>query len=223
LQIRDLLFLTAIIAILVAWSTDHNELSRTLELERQKKVVPRWQDSQVLGPPNTPRYGDIQTAWASATPDGMKEWLDLEFETFVTPKTIQIFETYNPGAVYKVSVFDWSGREVPVWQGTDPLSNTTKAGVAKIPVTKWFRSNRVKIYIDSPKVKGWNEIDAVAMVDMMGKKHWASRVTSSSSYGTNASGLMIPTTLRTFSIPTTTQLNPTPPNSSPPNARSTRY
>jgi hypothetical protein len=36
-----------------------------------------WASAQATGPPNTPGFGDIQSAWASATPDATDEWLEL--------------------------------------------------------------------------------------------------------------------------------------------------
>ncbi|NQT13820.1 MAG: hypothetical protein HQ582_13790 [Planctomycetes bacterium] len=58
---------------------------------------------QATGPPDTPRAGDIRTAWASASPDGQKEWLLLDYAKVVRPTAVAVHETYNPGAVYQVS------------------------------------------------------------------------------------------------------------------------
>ncbi|HEX5243530.1 MAG TPA: hypothetical protein VFW23_09750, partial [Tepidisphaeraceae bacterium] len=39
-----------------------------------------WGPEQATGKPDTwPRSGDIQTAWASKTPDGQPEWLELGY------------------------------------------------------------------------------------------------------------------------------------------------
>src|SRR4051812_16997111 len=38
-----------------------------------------WGPEQVTGEPDTPAAGDQTTAWASATPDGADEWLELEY------------------------------------------------------------------------------------------------------------------------------------------------
>ena len=41
------------------------------------------------------------------------------YENAVMPKTLAIHETYNPGAVDKVTVFDADGEEVIAWEGED--------------------------------------------------------------------------------------------------------
>ena len=46
-------------------------------------------------------------------------------------------------------------------------------GLSEIPIRTDFKTNRVKIYLDSPSVPGWNEIDAVGLRDKAKKTHWA--------------------------------------------------
>lgn len=146
---------------------------------------PRWDTVQATGPPDTPGSGDITTAWASSSPDGMREWLVLDYDRPVIPKTIEIHETYNPGAVDRVTIFRDDGTEVTVWRGVDPTLTSASRGISKIPINVDFAVQRVKIYINSPAVPGWNEIDAVGIVDTSGKKHWAEKAYASSSFGLN--------------------------------------
>ena len=76
-----------------------------------------WAPGQATGPPNTGEAGDFPTAWASATPDGQDEWLDLRYASPIRATTITVCETYNPGALEAVSVFKPGGEEVKVWTG----------------------------------------------------------------------------------------------------------
>src|SRR5688572_12697187 len=62
-----------------------------------------WGPEQALGEPDTPGAGDITTAWASATPDEQKEWLICEYEKPVHAIFLRVHETYNPGALTKVT------------------------------------------------------------------------------------------------------------------------
>jgi hypothetical protein len=55
--------------------------------------------------------------------------------------------------------------------------------VSKFRLSNAGSTTQIKIYLDSPAVPGWNEIDAVALVDAQGKRHWARRAAASSSYG----------------------------------------
>ncbi len=176
-RLTTLLWMVVVISILFAWRRD-----RQLLIEQFRNREANWGTDQVIGEPDTPGYGDIPTAWASATQDGQKEWLVLKYDKRVTPKHILIHESYNPGAVYQVGAFDRLGIEHVVWKGIDPTPQGSNRGVSKIPIPAKFKTNRIKVYINSPMVPGWNEIDAVGLVDTWGGKQWASDATASSSY-----------------------------------------
>jgi hypothetical protein len=142
-----------------------------------------WGPEQVTGPPDTwPQAGDLGTAWASLTEDGQDEWLLLEYADPVLPNAVLIYETFNPGAVRRVTVFTLEGEEVEVWKGKDPTPIGRPNGLSVIPFRVKFKTNRVKIYIASKEVTGWNEIDAVGLRDTSGKVHWATAAEASSTY-----------------------------------------
>ena len=141
-----------------------------------------WGPEQATGEPNTLMAGDLQTVWASATPDSQPEWLLLEYGDAVQPKAVVIHETFNPGAVNKVSVFDADGDEHVAWTGRDPTPRTSPKGISVIPVKVKFKTKRVKVYIDYPSVAGWNEIDAVGLRDADGKTHWAAKAEASTTF-----------------------------------------
>jgi hypothetical protein len=141
-----------------------------------------WGPEQATGPPNTHQAGDIQTAWASRTPDDQDEWLLLEYAEPVVAEAVLVFETFNPGALNKVSVFKLDGEQVEVWKGKDPTPVNSGMGTSTIPFRVPFKTNRVKIYLDSKNVPGWNEIDAVGLRDTAGKTHWAVAADASSTY-----------------------------------------
>jgi len=145
--------------------------------------VPNWSILQAVGPPDTPGAGDIVTAWASATTDSQKEWLILEYEKPVIATQIDVHESYNPGALERVSIFNDAGEEVTVWQGADPTAPGSLRGVSSVPVSVNFKTSRVKIYLDSPRVPGWNEIDTVGLEDNAGNTFWPINASASSSYG----------------------------------------
>ena len=63
-----------------------------------------------------------------------------------------------------------------------PTPAGTDKGISIIPVHPDFDLTRIRIYLDSPKVPGWNEIDAVGLLDTTGTTHWADSATASSSY-----------------------------------------
>jgi hypothetical protein len=160
------------------------------DLTAQPKPAPRaWGPEQATGPPDTPGAGDIQTAWASLTQDDQDEWLLLEYAEPVVPEAVLVHETYNPGALYRVTLFKLTGEEVEVWKGKDPTPVNSGRGVSEVKFRIRFKTNRVKIYLASKDVPGWNEIDAVGLRDTTGKTHWAARAEASSTYAQLAGGM----------------------------------
>lgn len=141
-----------------------------------------WGPEQATGPPDTPGAGDIQTAWAALKPNGQKDWLMLEYAQPVVPGAVLVHETFNPGALYRVTAFKLDGEEVEVWRGKDPTPPGSGRGVSEIPLKINFKTNRVRLWIDSGAVPGWNEIDAVGLRDAAGNTHWATRADASTTY-----------------------------------------
>jgi WD40 repeat protein len=145
-----------------------------------------WGPEQVTGSPDS-GSGDQQTAWASATEDGQQEWLVLEYADSIAPVEVQIYENFNPGAVVKVTAFDNPESETILWDAeSKPV--VQNFGVLAVPVKTDKKLKRIKIYIDSPKVAGWNEIDAVGLVDAEGKINWAIAAAASSTYASRNGG-----------------------------------
>src|SRR5688572_24719696 len=92
-----------------------------------------WGPEQATGAPNTAVAGDHETAWASATPDGQDEWLLLDYGDPVKQvNAVLVHETYNPGAVNRITAVDDGGRETELWKGVDPTSRFSEKGVSEI-------------------------------------------------------------------------------------------
>ncbi|MFN4258505.1 MAG: hypothetical protein ACK4RK_04360 [Gemmataceae bacterium] len=144
-----------------------------------------WGPEQATGKPDTTASGDFGTAWASLTPDTRDEWLMLEYDQPVMPQSIKVYETWNPGAILKVTAYRLDGREVEVWYGEDPTSTSKDMGMSELKLKADFPTNRIMLHLDSREVRGWNEIDAVALVDRSGKEQWA---TSAEASSTSADG-----------------------------------
>lgn len=174
-----------------------------------------WFPVQATGAPDTPAPGDQITAWASATTDGQPEWLLLKYKKPVEAVAVHVYETYNPGALTKVTVFDPDGKEITAWEGTDPTDRSKQMGVSKIPLDVDFPIDKVKLYLDSPSVQGWNEIDAVGLMDEKEEMHWAADAEASSIFGDRAS---MQRAMRSPRRQSTPPLPPIPPVEIPKNA-----
>jgi hypothetical protein len=181
-RISTILLLTAILALVLAWRRDHNRLAAQLYKIHNPSAA--WGVNQVTGPPNTTGLGDIATAWASATPDDSPEWLELEYDKSVVPTAILVYETYNPGAVVRVTHVPYWGREKTLWEGQDPVG--ANGGVSRLPVSAGIKTGHIKVYIDSPTIPGWNEVDAVGLEYGNKEVVWATKATASSSWPSQA-------------------------------------
>jgi hypothetical protein len=168
-----------------------------LQLGADKSKRP-WGPEQATGAPDTPDAGDHQTAWASRTEDEQDEWLQLEYAQPVTPVAILVFETYNPGAVRRITVSGGPNSPAVTWEVKDPTPVGSEKGVSifAVPNTVQFKVKSVKLQIDSRRVPGWNEIDAVGLLDTAGHIQWAASATASSFYGDESSGITVEPPLR---------------------------
>ncbi len=140
----------------------------TSVIERSSQYgSPAYGAVQALGEPNVfPDHADDAQAWASATADGRREFLALAYNDPIQAAGVAIFETYNPGAVDRVEVRNLgTGEWVEVWTGTATAQpKEARVFMVSFPLTT-FLVDGVRLELDSPAVAGWNEIDAVALLD----------------------------------------------------------
>jgi len=121
--------------------------------------------AQALGPPDAyPAYGDLVAVWASLTADDQREYLDLHYATPAPTNYVEVVETWNPGALDKVSVRNhgtgvyqevWSAAAAPA----PPVSRKLDIVFPEAP----YLVDAVRLDFNSPAVPGWNEIDAVGI------------------------------------------------------------
>lgn len=124
-----------------------------------------WAAYQILGLPNTyPNCGDIATAWASASVDGQREYMELRFPGSAPVNTIQIYETNAPGAIDTVYVWNpGSSTWTAVYTATAASNPACPNKLLIRFTTTSFNVDRIRIAINSPAVSSWNELDAVAI------------------------------------------------------------
>ncbi len=123
-----------------------------------------WSAKQMLGRPDFyPNYGDSGYAWAPAYRDDGLQWVELGFAEAVYVERVEIYETFNPGAIVTIGLVDTTGRSHVIWEGTGGFAGTTarvfsvKNGIVTVPC------KGVRITLDTDSVSGWNEIDAVSI------------------------------------------------------------
>lgn len=157
-----------------------NRFASNEEAKVRKANMRGWGPEQATGAPDSRGAGDQSTAWASLQPDGGAEWLETEFKTPVEIAQIRLLENDNPGAVVKITAQLENGSEAVLWQGNEPRAAAPADQV--FPVRAGYVASSVRIHLDTAKVPGWNEIDAVELIGRDGTRQWAHGASASSTY-----------------------------------------
>jgi len=123
-----------------------------------------WSAQQALGAPNVyPRSGDDANAWASRDADAPTEFIELGFDQPQRTRALEIYETYNPGAITQVELITEQGTRIVV-----PRRELRRNGGAAISsfggTCMRERIIGARIAVASGKVAGWNEVDAVGLL-----------------------------------------------------------
>jgi hypothetical protein len=124
-----------------------------------------WSASQALGAPDVyPQHGDIQKAWASLGSDDRDEWIEVGFDRANRLSALEIYETFNPGAVSRVDLIAEDGRTItaftaePEARGEASFRRRVDLGCTDDAIVA------VRVHVASTAVAGWNEIDAIGAV-----------------------------------------------------------
>jgi hypothetical protein len=124
-----------------------------------------WAANKVLGAPDVfPAHGDNANAWASLGADDRDEYLEVGFTQPMRASAVEIYETYNPGAVRSITMITTSGKRIEAYRANPSATgqnvNILRAdvGCTGEPIVA------VRVELGSKVVEGWNEIDAIGLV-----------------------------------------------------------
>lgn len=135
-------------------------------LEFSSQITPgQYSAEQSLGKPNVlPAGGQNPGAWMPDKPR-RKEFLKLGFANPMSIRQIAVAESFNPGALYKVFVYDENGKEHEV-ATLNPQANPQKSRMLNIffELTP-YKVAAVKLEFDGAALPDYFSIDAVAITD----------------------------------------------------------
>lgn len=134
---------------------------------------PGWSASNIIGPINVyPSYGDIRRAWAPATAKGTSEFLTLDFLQEMWLQKVEIYETFTPGALVRVTAY----RNHPnsgdmgqvIYQGNVELNLPAMSRIKEIPIQQQlqFPVRYLRLDMDTSNQTGFYEIDAVRITGL---------------------------------------------------------
>ena len=124
-----------------------------------------WAATKVLGAPDVyPTHGDNAAAWASLGADDRAEWIEVGYDQPMPVSAVDIYETYNPGAVDRVELITVSGERIEAYAGKASARGAAariqhvETGCTQEPIVA------VRVHLDSAAVPGWNELDAIGLL-----------------------------------------------------------
>ena len=158
------------------------------DAQRQRAAARSWGPEQATGAPDTNNSGDHPTAWAPAQPDGGVEWLEATIEKPAEVAHNIVRQSSNPGTITKVVSMTETGAEIPIWSGQDPSKGQALADTP-FQFPPGITTGRVRVYLDTSMLAGWEEVDALQLVGRDGSRQWAKSVNASSTYAGGRSGL----------------------------------
>ena len=147
-------------------------MSRLADLKDPGKA---WSAKQATGAPDTPLHGDYATAWAPKLTEMGEVTLDLVYPQAVRVDGVSIHETLNPGCVARIFAWTPEGTWELLWEGTGARSEAPVWFSPPVRVTS-YATSKLRIILDTDRVPGWNEIDAVELIGD-GIRQWASEAT----------------------------------------------
>lgn len=125
----------------------------------------QYSAQQALGKPNVmPAGGDNPNAWMPDKPN-RKEFLKLGFDKPMSIKQIAIAESFNPSALYRILVYDETGKEYEL-STFNPMSIPMKGRMMNFFLEPTpYKVAAVKLEFDGAAVPDYYAIDAVAISD----------------------------------------------------------
>ena len=118
---------------------------------------------KLLGPPDVPvEGGQHPNAWMPKSPD-QREFIAVGFDSAIHVRQIAIFESFNPGAIYKVYLYD--ERNILHVIGTlEPKPAQRSSRVLHVMIDQTpYKVTALRLIMDGTRVPGYNAIDAIGI------------------------------------------------------------
>lgn len=136
--------------------------SKVLDFSTQLSEY-QYSATQVLGKPDVlPNYGDNPNAWLPSRPN-RTSFVKVGFEQPMRVRQIAIGESFNPGALYQVFLYDENDREY-LLNTFIPRGLNVEGRLLNIYLSETeYVVSAVKIVLDGSQVPGYNGIDAIGI------------------------------------------------------------
>ncbi|KNC51338.1 ankyrin [Thecamonas trahens ATCC 50062] len=164
-----------------------------------------WAATNVIGAPRVyPQYGDIAGAWAQPYNSQNIEWIDVSIERELWITSIDVYETYNPGAITHIQAWDNSAEAwVDLYVDENPRAAPAVSRIFTPTLTlPQFPCSRLKLVLNCAAVNGYNEIDAIQVHGGTCENYVPPAVTPARDVGSSSSrgGPETPASFRAFDV-----------------------
>ena len=158
--------LLVLFCIISGFASAQNVQWATEVIEFSSELSPlQYSASQALGKPNVlPHGGENPNAWTPKNPNRI-ETIKVGFANPMIIQQIAVGESYNPGSIASVFVYDKSGNETEVYTfNSRPIGEEGRLLNIFINPTA-FEVVAVKVELDGRAVPGYNSVDAIGISD----------------------------------------------------------
>ncbi len=120
---------------------------------------------QTLGKPDKlPAVGESPCAWSPERQNNVDgEWIKVGFDTPMRIQQIAVAENFNPGSITHVYVYDAQDKETLLFRNVNVSPLKEKGRIFRIMQKTDFEVTAVKIMMNTAKVTGFNQIDAIGI------------------------------------------------------------
>jgi outer membrane protein OmpA-like peptidoglycan-associated protein len=128
------------------------------------RLTQEYRAVQALGVPNRlPNSGESICAWSPALPDNtQEEFIRVRFDTLMPIQQVLVLENTGAGSIVKITATDELGK---VHTLLNQNTSVNSGGVFRwvLPQMTTFSVRSLTVVLQTNKVPGWNQIDAIGI------------------------------------------------------------
>ncbi|TAF32875.1 MAG: hypothetical protein EAZ57_06010 [Cytophagales bacterium] len=155
------------IAPYIQWADQVIDASSALKDPDDPEGINLYAAKQALGKPNKlPDVGSSRCAWSPASEDSdIEEWIHLSYKNPMPIRQIAVAENFNPGAIARIYLYDTQNKAYLVYENkqTKAVSALGRMFHVILNQATSYDVQSIKIVLNSRKVPGYNEIDAMGI------------------------------------------------------------
>jgi len=148
----------------VQWASSVEAVSSEF---RYDKFPQQYLAKEILGAPSTLSINNANPcAWAPEVENRVEgEYIQVGFSRPSFIQQVLIHETFNPGSIRKITILGANGESKVVYVN-DSIEKLNEARMLQVKMARTpFKVSSVKIEMETSKVAGYNQIDAVGIAD----------------------------------------------------------